>query len=203
MTGTNTVPAATGIVLAGGRSRRFGRDKLAEPVGRTPLLHRAIQALAEVTTEVIVVAAPGTEPDLPDGVRLTHDETAFEGPLAGCLAGLGQAREPIVLIAGGDMPTMRPDVLGAMLRALTSSSADACVLEQAGQRRPLPMAIRTGTATALITRLLGERERRLGAILDRLIVRALAEGEWRALDPEAATLLDVDVPGDLDDLDLA
>lgn len=202
MTGTNTVPAATGIVLAGGRSRRFGRDKLAERVGGTPLLDRAVQGLAAVTTEVIVVAAPGMDPPVPAGVRVTHDETPFDGPLAGCLAGLAEAREPIVLIAGGDMPTMQPDVLAAMLRALTSSSADACVLEQAGQHRPLPMAIRTGTATALVTRLLGERERRLGAILDRLIVRSLPEGEWRPLDPEAGTLRDVDVPDDLDGLDL-
>jgi molybdopterin-guanine dinucleotide biosynthesis protein A len=195
------LPAATGIVLAGGRSRRFGRDKLAEHVGERPLLHLAIEGLAGVTSEVIVVGAPGAMPDLPAGVRLVHDEAPFEGPLAGCMAGLTAAREPLVLIVGGDMPRLRPAVLGMLLRSLEASAADACTLEHRGRRQPLPMALRTGTGTALVTRLLGEHERRLGAVLDRLIVRALSEEEWRPLDPDALTLRDVDVPEDLLALD--
>ena len=50
------------IVLAGGRSRRFGRDKLAEPVDGRPLLHHAIDAVRPIATEIIVVAAPGASP---------------------------------------------------------------------------------------------------------------------------------------------
>jgi molybdopterin-guanine dinucleotide biosynthesis protein A len=192
------IPAASGIVLAGGRSARFGRDKLAEPIGGRPLLHLAIESLAAVTSEVIVVAAPDATPDLPAGVRLVHDEAPFEGPLAGCMAGLTAAREPLVLIVGGDMPSLDPAVLGTLVRTLHASMADACVVEHLGRRQPLPMALRTGSGTALVARLLAERERRLGAVLDRLIVRTLAEGEWRPLDPEARTLRDVDVPGDLD-----
>jgi molybdopterin-guanine dinucleotide biosynthesis protein A len=191
------IPAASGIVLAGGRSTRFGRDKLAEPIGDRPLLHLAIEAVSAVTHDVIVVAAPESTPDLPVGVRLVHDETPFEGPLAGCLAGLTAAREPFVLIVGGDMPSLNAAVLGMLLRMLDASKADACVVEHLGRRQPLPMALRTGTGTALVARLRAERERRLGAVLDRLIVRALAEGEWRPLDPDALTLRDVDVPDDL------
>ena len=201
MTGGSPLPAVTGIVLAGGRSSRFGRDKLAEPVGASTLLRRAIAALATVTTEVVVVAGPEANPDLPDGVRLARDERAFEGPLAGCLAGLTAAGEPLALVVGGDMPTLQPAVLALLVRVLATTTADACVLEQQGAMRPLPMAVRTGTGTDLARRLVGERERRLGAILDRLIVRRLAEGEWRPLDPEAATLRDVDAPEDLRGLD--
>ena len=200
MTGRPPLPAATGIVLAGGRSQRFGRDKLREPLAGTTLLHRAIHAVAAVTSEVLVVAAPEAEWELPPGTRLVHDADAFEGPLAGCLAGLMVAREPLVLVAGGDMPTLNPEVLGLLLRSLEASSADACVLEQHGDRRPLPMALRTGSGTEMVRRLLAEHERRLRSFLDRSIVRALDERTWRPLDPEAATLRDVDVPEDLSSL---
>jgi hypothetical protein len=46
-------------------------------------------------------------------------------------------------------------------------------------------------------RLLGEGERSLHALLRTLRTRELLEGEWRSLDPTAATLRDIDVPGDL------
>ena len=49
----------TGIVLAGGRSTRFGGDKLAAEIGGRPLLHLAIEAVAGVVDEVVVVVAPG------------------------------------------------------------------------------------------------------------------------------------------------
>ncbi|HSW43930.1 MAG TPA: NTP transferase domain-containing protein, partial [Patescibacteria group bacterium] len=45
----------TGIVLAGGRSTRFGEDKLVAEVGGRPLLHLAIDAVATAVDEVVVV----------------------------------------------------------------------------------------------------------------------------------------------------
>ena len=40
----------TGILLAGGKSRRLGRDKAVERIGNERIIDRAIQRLAEVTT---------------------------------------------------------------------------------------------------------------------------------------------------------
>ena len=191
------LPAVSGIVLAGGRSMRFGRDKLVEPIGETPLLHLAIDAVAAVAAEVIVVAPPDIEPPIPEGVRLVHDSEPYEGPLAGCLTGLTAAREPLVLVAGGDMPTLEPAVLELLVRTLAVSATDATYLDHLGRRQQLPFAVRTGAGTDLVGRLLAQGERRLGAIAEHLIVRVLLEEEWRPLDPEARTLRDVDEPTDL------
>ena len=134
------LPSVSGIVLAGGRSARFGRDKLAESIDGRPLLHHAAEAVATVATDVIIVAPPDVVPPLPDGVRLVHDEAAFEGPLAGCMTGLIAAREPLVVVAGGDMPSLDPAVLALLIRALVASSADAALLEHRGRRQQLPFA---------------------------------------------------------------
>lgn len=197
MTGPARRPPVSGIVLAGGKSARFGRDKLAEPIGDKPLLHLAIDAVATVASEVIVVAPPGVDPSIPERVRLVHDAAPYEGPLAGCLTGLTAAREPLVLVAGGDMPSLDPAVLGFLVRALEASSADAALLEHRGRREQLPFAIRTGAGSDLTRRLLAQGERRLGALTERLTVRVLHEDEWRPLDPEALTLRDIDEPTDL------
>ena len=191
------LPTVSGIVLAGGRSARFGRDKLAEPIDGRPLLHHAVEAVAAVAIDVIVVAPPDVEPPLPDGVRLVHDEAPFEGPLAGCMRGLLAAREPLVVVAGGDMPSLDPAVLAVLIRALVASSADAALLEHRGRRQQLPFAMRTGAGTDTAQRLLAQGERRIGALTDRLTVRVLVEEEWRPLDPDARTLRDVDEPADL------
>ena len=197
MTGPAPRPPVSGIVLAGGRSARFGRDKLAEPIDDTPLLELAIGAVRAVASDVIVVAPPDVDPHIRQDVRLVHDATPYEGPLAGCLTGLTAAREPLVLVVGGDMPSLDPAVLGLLVRTLDASSADAAFLEYQGRRQQLPFAVRTGTGTDVTTRLVAQGERRLGAIAERLIVRDLPEAEWRPLDPEARTLRDIDEPGDL------
>jgi len=187
----------SGIVLAGGRSARFGRDKLAEPVDGRPLLDLAVEAVAVVAGDVLVVAPPDVDPVVPAGARVVHDASPYEGPLAGCLTGLTAAREPLVLVVGGDMPSLEPAVLSLLVRALEASSSDATLLEYRGRRQQLPFAVRTGSGTEIARRLLAQGERRLGALAERLTVRSLSEGEWRPLDPEARTLRDVDEPADL------
>ena len=189
--------AVSGIVLAGGRSLRFGRDKLMEPIGDRPLLHLAVDAVAAVASDVVVVAPPDVDLSLPEGTRLVHDASPYDGPLAGTMAGLTAVREPLVVIAGGDMPDLQPSVLALLVRALEASAADAALLGHRGRRQQLPFAVRTGAGTEIVRRLLAEGERRLGALAERLPVRLISEEEWRPLDPEARTLRDIDVPDDL------
>jgi molybdenum cofactor guanylyltransferase len=198
------LPAATAIVLAGGRSSRFGRNKLAEPVSGRPLLDHAILAVAAVAREVLVLVPPvGEAPKLPRSpdptIRIAslRDPEPFGGPLVAVLAGLERASEPFALVVAGDMPRLSRDVLAAVLRALDASDADAVALMFRGRRQPLPLGLRVGAATGAARRLLADGVRSLLSLADALRTRELSEGEWRPLDPGAATLDDVDQPEDL------
>ncbi|MFP5341787.1 MAG: molybdenum cofactor guanylyltransferase [Candidatus Limnocylindria bacterium] len=188
------------LVLAGGRSARFGRDKLAEPIDGTPLLDHAVAAVRAVADETVVVVAPGAIRAVPDGVRLVHDPSAFEGPLAGVAAGLAAlaALAPDidrVIVVGGDMPTLRDAVLDLLLDRLEGPPRVAAALLDDGG--PLPMAIRADPALEVARTLLANGERRLRQLPARLDAVVVGAAEWRALDPDAATLRDVDEPGDL------
>ena len=190
------------IVLAGGRSSRFGGDKLAAVVGGGTLLDAAIAGVAQVAGDVVVVLAPGDERTITAGptIRTVADSERFGGPLVGLLAGLEAVRQPFVIVAGGDMPSLRADVLGLMLRTLASADVafGAVILEQLGRPVPLPAAVRTGAATDVVRRLIGDGERSLRSLFQRLPTRTIAEGAWRPLDPEAATLRDIDEAADLE-----
>ena len=90
-------PHVSGIVLAGGASKRFGSDKLEATLEGRSLLGRAIDAVAAVSTEVIVVVAPGDDRLLPDAgtvpVRRAEDpETPAGIDGAGGIKGGGFSR---------------------------------------------------------------------------------------------------------------
>ena len=186
------------IVLAGGRSSRFGRDKLAEMVDGQSLLDRAILAVAAVASDIVVVSAPAGDRPIPAGARLVHDTNAFEGPLAGLAIGLAALDLDVdrAIVVGGDMPSLIPEVLARLLAAL-GATIDAAVLDVDGRFVPLPMAIQRDVASPVARSLLDAGERRLRALPLALRVTIIAEGTWRRDDPGGLTLRDVDVPGDL------
>src|SRR4051794_26592266 len=98
------------IVLAGGRSSRFGESKLdAQPAGAAGL-HPTIEAVQQVADEVLVVGRSGG----PEA-RFLEDPTPFEGPLAGLAVGLAASSSSVALVVGGDMPLLHPGVLGLLL----------------------------------------------------------------------------------------
>ena len=196
------------VILAGGRSRRFGRDKLAEPIGGRPLVEHAIDAVRPFVTQILVVGPPAaagagwstrqdSELSLPPDVSLVQDSVAHEGPLVGLVAGLRAAREPLVVVVGGDMPTLVASVIEALLSELDDPEIDAAILQHEGRARPLPMAIRRAAGLAAAERLVEGGERRLRALADELVTRVIAEATWRLLDPDGLTIRDVDTPADL------
>ncbi len=194
-------PLRSGIVLAGGRSTRFGSDKLAATLDGIPLVRRTVDALAAVTDGVIVVLPPGgARNDLPEGVTVTHDLQEGEGPLAGLHTGLLAAvRTDQVIVAGGDMPELQPSVLRLLLDTLDDAAVDAAALAEGDHFRPLPVALRTWPAADAVHTLLHAGRRRLRDALDSLRTAVIDEPTWMALDPGRRTLRDVDEPADLDD----
>ena len=94
------------------------------------------------------------------------------------------------------MPSLVPVVLRGLLD-LVASGADAAILAHDGDALPLPMALRRGTAEQAVGKLLGGGERRLRALTGALEATVIDESTWRAHDPTAATLSDIDTPEDL------
>ncbi|HUL86124.1 MAG TPA: molybdenum cofactor guanylyltransferase [Actinomycetota bacterium] len=186
-------------MLAGGRSSRFGSDKLAAERDGVPLLHHAVLRLAEVADDVVVVLAPeASGAGLPPGVRVANDPTEGEGPLAGLHAGLLAAvRSDVAIVVAGDMPDVQTAVVREMLRVLEEAGVDAVALQDGEDARPIPIALRTWPAADAVHTLLHAGRRRLRDVLGTLRTAVIDEATWTALDPQRRTLVDVDEPGDL------
>jgi len=103
---------STGIVLAGGASRRMGRDKaFLELDGRT-LIEVVVERMARVCAEVLVVASDA-RPYAGLGAQLVEDRFHGVGVLGGLHAGLEAAAYELTLAVGCDMPFLNPDLLRA------------------------------------------------------------------------------------------
>ena len=188
-------------MLAGGRSRRFGRDKLAEEYEGKPLLQHPVSRLLEVCDRVVVVLAPDAEePPMPAeaSVEFTRDALEDEGPLRGLSAGLAVANADWTILAGGDMPYLQPAVLLEMLRAGLETGVVAVSLADGGHERPLPCVLRTAPAAEAVHVLLRAGGRRLRDLLAAVPSVVIDEPTWTALDPERRTLLDIDEPNDIE-----
>jgi molybdopterin-guanine dinucleotide biosynthesis protein A len=185
------------IVLAGGGSRRFGRDKLVELIDGTRMLDRATDAVRSLAAEILVVVAPTGGPQAPPGVTLVRDAEPDAGPLAGLAAGLAQAHAHRILVVAGDMPYLEEAVLGTLLAGLADRAVDAVALVHDGRPRPVPIAIRREPALGAANAALDRGDRRLRALLEDLPTATIPEATWRKLDPTARTLADVDTPADL------
>jgi len=189
----------SGILLAGGASRRFGRPKVVEPVEGAPLFHRPLRALLDSCDDVVIVLAPDARDlPLPDGatrVRFARDEIAFEGPLAGTRVGLEQVRGDRAVLVGADMP----GVTGALLTLMAERArrTRALVLSDANGTRPFPAVVDVASALALARTLLESGERRLRALVEGLGAEELSESAWRLVDPDGVWRHDVNAPGDL------
>ncbi|HET7271195.1 MAG TPA: molybdenum cofactor guanylyltransferase [Rubrobacter sp.] len=141
---------ASGIVLAGGESRRMGCDKLSIEVEGVPLIERVRDALTGRCKEVLVVGGARLE-----GVRWVGGERpGNQGPLSGIEAGLAAARYPLVFVAAGDMPFLTESMVVHLLERLDSSGVMAVVPRYQGRAHPLCAAY----ARALLPR--------VGAALD-------------------------------------
>ena len=137
-----------GAILAGGESRRLGRDKALLPWSGKPLILHPYDVLQEVMAEVVAVSVPGRGyEDL--GVRLTHDRFEGQGPLAGLHAALEWARPRPVFVVACDLPFVSAELVTHVAGWESARAAfhpqgeevgcqpRARVAEWAGRRQPL------------------------------------------------------------------
>lgn len=195
----------TAIVLAGGASSRFGGDKLAAELGEAPVLHHTLRAVGPVAGEIVLVLAPdAAAPALPDELAgrivIARDTEAGGGPLAGVASALAAVRwdaSDIALVVGGDMPHLVPAVLRRLADRLEAEKGLGAITLDASPPAPLPMAIRPVAVRPVAQACLAGGRRSLRALLDAVGAATVPAADWRALDPDAATLRDIDTPQDL------
>jgi len=186
--------ATTGIVLAGGWSRRMGQDKSRLPFGDTTLLTWVVRRVAQACAPVIVVARAAS--DYPDcGARVIGDHRPGEGPLAGLAAGLVAAETAYAAVVPCDLPFIEP----ALLQGLSALAPgwDAVVPVVDGRAQPL-CAVYSREVVSVVENMLERGERAVHQLKMQpgVRVRQVLEEELGAWDPGRLSFVNINLPED-------
>jgi molybdopterin-guanine dinucleotide biosynthesis protein A len=119
--------SVSGFVLAGGASRRMGRDKAKLVLGEETMLERQIRLLRRVCRSVTVIGPPENFARV--DVPVFPDELLGRGPLAGIYTGLSLSRTELNLFLGCDMPFMGARFLRFLCERACTSRADVTLPE--------------------------------------------------------------------------
>lgn len=190
-----TTDTASAIVLAGGRGSRIGTPKFRLQFAGATLVERALSRLAGVTSDIVVVL--GSQDDkitLPLSATVVVDESPGQGPLMGLLTGLRASSADRSVVVACDMPFLSAALLTHLVGL--SPGFDAVVPSLAGRAQYLHAVYRR-TCIPVISRMMEDGEFTVAGLTDRVLTRFVEEAEWRSLDPEARSFVNVNTADDL------
>lgn len=200
----------SGIILAGGESRRMGQDKAFLEVDGQLLMDRVLGAIRALADDVIIVTnAPEKYTAFP--ARLARDAYPGTGALGGIYTGLLMAEHPCGLVVACDMPFLNVDLLCYMAGLVWQYDV---VMPYLGDEE-LPTDVRTTRDTARARDLhplhaiyckqcLGPIEKairrgdlRTIAFLPEVNVRFVGRREIDRFDPEHRSFFNANTPEEL------
>ena len=104
------------VLLAGGKSRRMGRDKSAILFRDSPLWQRQLDILRNLEPKELFVSAQTDPPWRPVDVEFVADAQPSRGPLSGIAAALSRTAADHLLALAIDMPLMTDDYLRELFK---------------------------------------------------------------------------------------
>lgn len=196
---TTDVPV-TGVILAGGRSRRMGQNKALMPLGDEPLIVHVIRQMESVTDELLLIT---NEPELYTALKLPmyRDILPNIGALGGIYTGLTYAANSTVICVGCDMPLLQPHLLSHLTTLLDNYDAVVpCVEVEERSANVLQTlaAIYTKRCLPIINGMLAGGELRVHALYDRVDTRIVQPQEWRRFDPRGLSFFNINTPEDFE-----
>ncbi len=163
------LPACVGIILAGGKSRRFGRPKAWAALGKTSFVEHLYLLLSGIFDETYVVQHRDTEEFA--GMSTLQDIYPEGGPLNGIYSALVITQAPAVFVSACDLPNLNRRDIEFLLQRW-SPELPALVYRRRGRWEPLCGIYHSDLVPALCRRL-EEKKYRLQDFLKEVGARGL------------------------------
>lgn len=195
----------TGVILAGGKSRRMGENKALLPLGEASLVEHVIRRMHRVTDELLLITnAPTEYTHL--GLPMHSDIIPDAGALGGIYTGLTYALHDTVLCAACDSPFLVPNLLTYLVSVLDEYDAVMPYTYKAppSNNKDAPITLQTLCAAyskrclPIIELMLQESELRVHALQEHSNILTVAPEIWKAYDSEGHSFFNVNTPADFE-----
>jgi FdhD protein/molybdopterin-guanine dinucleotide biosynthesis protein A len=187
------IKGVTGVILAGGKSSRFGSNKAFAEFNGTPLIERVIAILGSIFESLILIT---NSPEEFSYLRLPIHEDPIKGlgPIGGIYAGLEAMRDEIGFFVACDMPFINRNLVRHMVAV--RNDFDAVVPKIDWKVEPLH-ALYAKNCLPPILELIREGSYQTIKSFNSIRVRYVTEDEIRAIDPEVQSFMNVNRPDEL------
>jgi len=186
----------TGVLLAGGKSRRMGEDKRYLVVGEQTLLERGLGVLRSMFHEVLVVIAQDSAP-LDIDARVVRDLVPDCGSLGGIYTGLIQATSPYIFTVACDMPFLNQAVITQF--TTRRDTADIVMARLATRLHPMHALYGKGCLPTM-EQMIVARQLKIQELVSHasLRVQYVTEADLLSIDPSWRSFHNVNTPEDLE-----
>ena len=183
----------TGIILAGGKNLRMGRNKAFLEIDGRRIIDRTKDLFLEVFDEVLLVTNSPLD-YLALDLRLVSDLIPDKGSLGGIYTGLFHASHPHAFVAACDMPFLNRRLIEHL--AQLAPKFDIVIPKTNDGLQPLH-AVYSQSCLPFMEDLLRRDNLKIIDFFPRVNVREVRADEILPYDPELKTFLNVNTPEDL------
>jgi FdhD protein len=186
------IAGVTGVILAGGESRRMGSDKSLLPIQGARFIDHVYNRLAALFDEVLIVTnSPELYNEIP--CRKVPDIYYAQGALAGVHSGLSHAKTEQVFVVGCEMPF----ISSAVVRQICShaSEGDLVIPHSSSGHEPLH-ALYSKSCLPAMERILDAGLKRILLFFEQVKLIELPASEIQWLDPQERSFQNINTPED-------
>jgi len=188
------IETITGVILAGGKSSRMGKDKALLPYKGKPLIQTVLERMRTVFSKVVV----SVQPDDAFGdlkVDRVADHYPGSGPLGGITSVMEKGEEHIFCVAC-DMPFVNP----GLMEYICSLDGFDAVIPVWQDRLQVLHALYSRTMLPLFQAALQGGQLRISDAFSKANIRYIPDREIRNIDPDGASFSNLNTPADYEEL---
>jgi molybdenum cofactor guanylyltransferase len=182
-----------GVILAGGKSLRFGSNKAFADINGRPLIERVISGLKPVFDELIIITNSPEEYAFL-GLPMREDLIKGLGPIGGIYTGLEEIQSSRGFFVACDMPFLNNDLIRRLVEL--SEGFEAVVPKIDWKMEPLH-AVYSKACIPVIKELIEAGECMINRFFQRIRVRFLNEDEIKIYDPQLRSFYNINRPEEL------
>ena len=182
-------------IIAGGQSRRMGRDKAFVELGGKPLIERVIERSAELGQAETILITNSAADYAHLGLPMHGDIFPDKGSLGGIYTALTRASQSAVLVLACDMPFINPDLLRFMIAQLDEDT-DIVAPRVDGYPQGLHAIYRKTCLEPIREKLEADRLKIIG-FYDRMKVCYLDEADYAPFDADGRAFMNLNTPAEL------
>ena len=207
-----TLPV-TGVILAGGKSRRMGQNKALLQLGDDPLIAHVIRRMRLATDELLLITNNHAE-YAHLGLPMHSDMIPDAGALGGIYTGLRHASHDVVACVACDSPFLQPNLLSYLVSVLgeydavmpytdsSSRNKDVGVTNPSHSDNQITLqtlcAVYSKRCLPIIEQMLNEPDLRVHALQERANILTLAPEIWETYDSEGHSFFNINTPADFE-----